>query len=157
MQGCKACSSSVKYSTVVLLLRVRKALKDPVGTTKICANVYVPVHSFDSIRRSESAKPCNDATLYRTQDSTLMQDRVLTTHQPSRAEEQEPQGTGSRTVVYRASPCSPYIIRSAYVSSMVSSACHPMALAVAALYWPCLLYTSPSPRDRQKSRMPSSA
>ena len=25
------------------------------------------------------------------------------------------------------------------------------------LKWPCLLYTSPSPRDRQKSRMPSSA
>ena len=24
-------------------------------------------------------------------------------------------------------------------------------------YWVCLLYTSPSPRDRQKSRMPSSA
>ena len=24
-------------------------------------------------------------------------------------------------------------------------------------YWNCLLYTSPSPRDRQKSRMPSSA
>ena len=24
-------------------------------------------------------------------------------------------------------------------------------------YYPCLLYTSPSPRDRQKSRMPSSA
>ena len=23
--------------------------------------------------------------------------------------------------------------------------------------WVCLLYTSPSPRDRQKSRMPSSA
>ena len=32
------------------------------------------------------------------------------------------------------------------------------ALASAvALYSPCLLYTSPSPRDRQKSRMPSSA
>ena len=28
-------------------------------------------------------------------------------------------------------------------------------LAIA--YWGCLLYTSPSPRDRQKSRMPSSA
>ena len=27
----------------------------------------------------------------------------------------------------------------------------------AALYNSCLLYTSPSPRDRQKSRMPSSA
>ena len=25
------------------------------------------------------------------------------------------------------------------------------------VYWDCLLYTSPSPRDRQKSRMPSSA
>ena len=25
------------------------------------------------------------------------------------------------------------------------------------LFTPCLLYTSPSPRDRQKSRMPSSA
>ena len=24
-------------------------------------------------------------------------------------------------------------------------------------FWVCLLYTSPSPRDRQKSRMPSSA
>src|SRR5665213_2091821 len=27
---------------------------------------------------------------------------------------------------------------------------------VAELAWVCLLYTSPSPRDRQKSRMPSS-
>ena len=26
-----------------------------------------------------------------------------------------------------------------------------------ARYWDCLLYTSPSPRDRQRSRMPSSA
>ena len=29
--------------------------------------------------------------------------------------------------------------------------------AVLPLYDHCLLYTSPSPRDRQKSRMPSSA
>ena len=29
--------------------------------------------------------------------------------------------------------------------------------ACAAIGYPCLLYTSPSPRDRQKSRMPSSA
>ena len=28
---------------------------------------------------------------------------------------------------------------------------------LAELFGPCLLYTSPSPRDRQKSRMPSSA
>ena len=31
------------------------------------------------------------------------------------------------------------------------------ALMVQGLYTVCLLYTSPSPRDRQKSRMPSSA
>ena len=29
--------------------------------------------------------------------------------------------------------------------------------AIAVAYSTCLLYTSPSPRDRQKSRMPSSA
>ena len=29
--------------------------------------------------------------------------------------------------------------------------------AATTCYWSCLLYTSPSPRDRQKSRMPSSA
>ena len=29
--------------------------------------------------------------------------------------------------------------------------------AGAATGWPCLLYTSPSPRDRTRSRMPSSA
>ena len=31
------------------------------------------------------------------------------------------------------------------------------ALVVLTLVYTCLLYTSPSPRDRQKSRMPSSA
>ena len=31
------------------------------------------------------------------------------------------------------------------------------SLIFPALFFPCLLYTSPSPRDRQKSRMPSSA
>ena len=31
------------------------------------------------------------------------------------------------------------------------------SLEYVAHYYPCLLYTSPSPRDRQKSRMPSSA
>ena len=30
-------------------------------------------------------------------------------------------------------------------------------ISLARLYESCLLYTSPSPRDRQKSRMPSSA
>ena len=31
------------------------------------------------------------------------------------------------------------------------------ALLFVGVAYPCLLYTSPSPRDRQKSRMPSSA
>ena len=36
--------------------------------------------------------------------------------------------------------------------------CDDMATAEAHLdYWSCLLYTSPSPRDRTRSRMPSSA
>ena len=34
---------------------------------------------------------------------------------------------------------------------------HLQAPPVQGRYTPCLLYTSPSPRDRQKSRMPSSA
>ena len=33
----------------------------------------------------------------------------------------------------------------------------PICYAMITVYWLCLLYTSPSPRDRQKSRMPSSA
>ena len=33
----------------------------------------------------------------------------------------------------------------------------PPTVYVSAQYTGCLLYTSPSPRDRQKSRMPSSA
>ena len=32
-----------------------------------------------------------------------------------------------------------------------------MSIHVSPFHSPCLLYTSPSPRDRQKSRMPSSA
>ena len=34
---------------------------------------------------------------------------------------------------------------------------HTLSLRYVALLLDCLLYTSPSPRDRQKSRMPSSA
>ena len=30
-------------------------------------------------------------------------------------------------------------------------------VVLAALFWSCLLYTSPSPRDKRQSRMPSSA
>ena len=33
----------------------------------------------------------------------------------------------------------------------------PVNLGAGDQFKPCLLYTSPSPRDRQKSRMPSSA
>ena len=34
---------------------------------------------------------------------------------------------------------------------------HAVRVLGASAFQPCLLYTSPSPRDRQKSRMPSSA
>ena len=32
-----------------------------------------------------------------------------------------------------------------------------ICIAIPAIYWGCLLYTSPSPRDQRGSRMPSSA
>ena len=35
--------------------------------------------------------------------------------------------------------------------------CQPQAALKASVFWRCLLYTSPSPRDRTRSRMPSSA
>ena len=38
-----------------------------------------------------------------------------------------------------------------------SAACSPLGMSRPWRLPPCLLYTSPSPRDRQKSRMPSSA
>ena len=41
------------------------------------------------------------------------------------------------------------------VTQMVVGAA--VTAALVALFLTCLLYTSPSPRDRQKSRMPSSA
>ena len=49
-----------------------------------------------------------------------------------------------------------------FTEDMIMKAASPnimnmLARSVLALYTYCLLYTSPSPRDRQKSRMPSSA
>ena len=45
-------------------------------------------------------------------------------------------------------------VSSVVASGVVAPACVPV---LAAPLLACLLYTSPSPRDRQKSRMPSSA
>ena len=44
-----------------------------------------------------------------------------------------------------------------YVSSPLGRACETMEIIRRALDLPCLLYTSPSPRDKRQSRMPSSA
>ena len=50
-------------------------------------------------------------------------------------------------------------ITGAYVEQDAASASVPITaiLSIGFLVSTCLLYTSPSPRDRQKSRMPSSA
>ena len=61
-----------------------------------------------------------------------------------------------------------YILRESYTTQNVvwlrASVCVSLSVCVSVrgrtptlLHGPCLLYTSPSPRDRQKSRMPSSA
>ena len=44
-----------------------------------------------------------------------------------------------------------------YLSFFASPADYQQGETVRIMYIHCLLYTSPSPRDRQKSRMPSSA
>ena len=43
------------------------------------------------------------------------------------------------------------------VATSVMVYSYPTNASVTPAYWPCLLYTSPSPRDRSLSRMPSSA
>ena len=40
---------------------------------------------------------------------------------------------------------------------LFDTGCHPSVETNAEGRWGCLLYTSPSPRDRTRSRMPSSA
>ena len=56
--------------------------------------------------------------------------------------------TGSKLVKVAGSTCEGcYALKGCYVFKVVQDA----------QYRSCLLYTSPSPRDRQKSRMPSSA
>ena len=44
-----------------------------------------------------------------------------------------------------------------HLKDMLSYGCTRLEMGVQSIYEDCLLYTSPSPRDRQKSRMPSSA
>ena len=49
------------------------------------------------------------------------------------------------------------VVLAGAVQTSWSCSCPPAATAAPWATWSCLLYTSPSPRDRQKSRMPSSA
>ena len=54
-------------------------------------------------------------------------------------------------------PFDPKVVRYALPLGLIGLAVAAFHLLLVAGYIPCLLYTSPSPRDRQKSRMPSSA
>ena len=72
----------------------------------------------------------------------------LRVHTRSRSAEKDPGLAASRacaTPAEAASSCEALLL------------CVSDDAAVEAVLWGCLLYTSPSPRDRQKSRMPSSA
>ena len=50
-----------------------------------------------------------------------------------------------------------YVFRSPQIRQFVAITTNPAGIVAAQPCNDCLLYTSPSPRDRQKSRMPSSA
>ena len=53
-----------------------------------------------------------------------------------------------------------YIVVTCDSTSMISEAAmtgKPVYIAMMKSFKPCLLYTSPSPRDKRQSRMPSSA
>ena len=54
-----------------------------------------------------------------------------------------------------------YVVFGVVLLTYLNVGIAPMLVIVVGLaffqYYTCLLYTSPSPRDRQKSRMPSSA
>ena len=89
----------------------------------------------------------------------------LATRRMSMMPEREPSASGPITID-RTSPVPLYFQLAQHFESAIRSG----ALKVGArlenevqlaemlgLSRPCLLYTSPSPRDRQKSRMPSSA
>ena len=71
------------------------------------------------------------------------------------------QGTKLRTNVARGQPTEKHpsgrvMLKEAVLSDVVKSG--RLVNAVRKYHpWVCLLYTSPSPRDRQKARMPSSA
>ena len=63
---------------------------------------------------------------------------------------------GQGDIVHRSSPVQ---VGSLNWASVSATSRHTLAIAPEGTLWAwgCLLYTSPSPRDRQKSRMPSSA
>ena len=69
-----------------------------------------------------------------------------------------PRAAGAALYVHRAFHVGilGFMVTIAVMASGVTSASF-AATRVGGRYWTCLLYTSPSPRDRQKSRMPSSA
>ena len=61
--------------------------------------------------------------------------------------------------VFAAVPFAVIAIMAAYKQLRAPSGARveAVAQATAAMSWTCLLYTSPSPRDKRQSRMPSSA
>ena len=59
--------------------------------------------------------------------------------------------------VYIESQSSPEEQRYVFAYTITIHNLNKHAIRLLRRYWFCLLYTSPSPRDRQKSRMPSSA
>ena len=65
---------------------------------------------------------------------------------------------GGGALAVQAGRDAPQIVQASYTSDEAQLTPQRLVIAIdLSKSNPCLLYTSPSPRDRQKSRMPSSA
>ena len=119
------------------------------------------------ISQSVDTDSCNAVVTWTppTADDNCALDTFIGSHSPG-----DTFNNGATTVTYTATDSSGNVTTSSFTVSVTLtesptisgvpadiSVSSDAGICGAAVTWTCLLYTSPSPRDRQKSRMPSSA
>ena len=99
-----------------------------------------------------------DAWLQHHQQQLLLHNIQHTTHTRTqrRAAAWRPRANATGGAAARA-PTPPHHTTHNCTAHITTTALHTSHYARGSPPWPCLLYTSPSPRDKRQSRMPSSA